>query len=243
MSTEHEEMQRKLIFGYIHIHIEPQIDDVIPIDIYELCFIYYYLQKFIWNQERHKHWNIVFTENDQEGITEIRSNDYGNWRICIGQNVISSTLLQFKYYEWTIKLLQVYNGSLFRFFIGFINTPKEQSIYVNNWNIHLADTITSESASYIDDQYAIFIHSAHQCFKRFGKGIEYGQDLLDGKDPKEFKEGDIFKLKFDFVKMEVLLYYNDEFINVAFSNIEPVIIPAICIDGSVKIACIEQKFY
>ena len=106
MSTKHEETQRKLIFGYIHIEIEPQIDDVIPTDIYELCFIYYYFQKFIWNQERHTNWNIVFTENDQEGITEIESKDGDNWRICIGQNVISSTLLNYKYYELTIKLLK-----------------------------------------------------------------------------------------------------------------------------------------
>merc|ERR1712244_93084 len=55
------------------------------------------------------------------------------------------------------------------------------------------------------------------------------REILKKRSSTLIKSGDVFEIHFDFINMESLLYFNNEFVTILYKNIPSKLVPAVVI--------------
>eukprot|EP01083_Nonionella_stella_P088825 247802_1 len=190
-----------------HCYVEYQIQMVNDISNIHLLFPEYLvliIAKYLQNEFE---WDPAYCS---DGIELCDSNlnakcNIGCNTTMISKNVISS--VKYARVEWEVT---VTNFKQICIAFGFIEHPITKSVKdINNGNVFLDQA----------HQHSVYIHDSG--------GAEYFE-VCDGptpihkvyKNPANVKNGDKFKLVFDFRKMKCDFYYNDQFQATLANNME-----------------------
>ena len=206
-----------LIYGYIRENIEKEM--AIPDAIKELCVLFVSLWfdiKFEWSPDRG--WYEDDTIIDKTAVRYIKGSDY---RIVLSKNLISSK--KYLKYEWEITLTNWtrHFGLLHNIYIGFVDIPIEKSVCRFNNGL-------KEDPNTKNNQHGILISYIHGVTSiKLVKDTGIGRHRFQSVSQSKIKQGDRFKICFDFDTREGILYHNDEKICVVFKDIPNEFIPTV----------------
>ena len=216
MPTKEESRLVILLYGYIRLFIEINQDLNIPDSIKQLClsFISLYIDiNFEWNPYRGGFEKDTIIED-----TKISTKQFiDDHRIVLSKNIIS--MKKYQKYEWEVTLVSWGDdmfGTLFD--MGYIDIPIEKT--VKRYEIGMRDDY--ETSKYHHKIMILKLGS-------FSYINCYNKTITEVASP-EIKEGDRFRLVFDFRTRAATLYYNDKQLRVVFKDLPDEFVPAVSLE-------------
>ena len=217
------QMDENLVsFGYIHRHINSiynkyDINLLFPDGII-LITILYLQPYFEWDP---KNCAKAFQLSNNNTIAKYAMDRNGS---ILSKNIISSK--KYNYVEWEIRL------SDFKFIciaFGFIEYPISKSIT----DLETQDFLTKQYQYSVYIHYDKYTHSFEAC-----NGNTTIETITKIK-LSDIKDGDTFKLIFDFIKMQCSFHYNDKFVAILAKDLkdDTKYIPAMAVYRSYTIEC------
>ena len=210
--------------GYIGHHIEKELE--IPDAIKQLCALFLSLWfdiKFEWDPDR----GGLDNDTTINGTTvTFGPNRVGHFRMVLSANLISCRI--YSKYEWEITLKDWNEknwGDNRYFYIGFVNTPKEKSVTRYDKGFKEWQETREYQHSIIVNNYGGEDDTSIEAVVETNDG-SYGYDEI--ATPK-IKEGDRFKVVFDFETRDGTLYHNDKMICIVFKDIPDEFIPGVAL--------------
>ena len=185
-----------LVFGYMRrLKVLWKLKNI-PHDINNMIFIFYHrsLDEFAFNPKQCGS-NVKFSDNNRR-ISYLHSSS----RTIASNHIISSELCDI--YSFEIGTAKNLNSSNCIIAMGFMYDPITDSC--QDFDVGLL--------SYAQYGKILNIHTSID--------LHPYQSSRPAIKCKNFKTGDRFKLEINFIKKNISLYYNAEFINVMFKNID-----------------------
>ena len=196
------------VFGYTrNIEYNREYFYTIPIVLINIILWYYY-DNFIFDEEKNNANNIKIINNGK--IMKKIKYDGRASNIIFGDEISYENCNKFNI---SIKWKKCIYGY---FYFGFITSTINESIKCWNWN--LGEGQNKENTV------GILVDKYEKNFYLSDKNNHYKQ-LKEYTSKKNFSQGDIFGLKFDFINNKISIYHNNVYTtNISLNNIKKIII-------------------
>ena len=137
-----------------------------------------------------------------------------------------------KRFEWELEIIKQIDKSYTSFMFGFVEYPRDESI--KYWSDHYFG-LDGDTKS---KQFGVYVSTSFTYFPTYGaRKADLGEEIT-----VRWKEGDRFTVIADFERGEIDFMFNDKYIDVAFHDMPPKIVPVICIYAAVELKCTKYDF-